>query len=104
MILLGMREEVLKSKTIWLCAQCYVCSANCPQDVDFSNIMISLRDMAVKEGYASPALLEQIEDIGTAAHTIRSHCIQQLLGESAISAEHIRETFDHMLENLPKAT
>ena len=47
MILLGMRKEVLSSKSIWLCQRCAVCSANCPQDVDFSNIMMALRDMAV---------------------------------------------------------
>ena len=50
MILLGMRKEVLSSKAIWLCARCYACTANCPQAVDFSDIMMVLRDMAVAEG------------------------------------------------------
>ena len=81
----------LKSKTIWLCAQCYVCSANCPQNVDFSNIMMSLRDMAVKEGYAPPDRLEKIETIGTAAHEIRKNCINLLLGEGDVSPEQIQE-------------
>jgi len=100
MILLGMRAEVLKSRTIWLCAQCYVCSANCPQDVDFSNIMISLRDMAVKEGYAPPDLLEQIENIGAAAHAIRRDCIHLLLGEEEISKDHIRGTLEKTFETI----
>ena len=52
MILLGMREQVLSSKVIWLCLRCYTCTANCPHDVDFSNIMMSLREMAIEEGYA----------------------------------------------------
>ncbi|MBD3308692.1 heterodisulfide reductase [candidate division KSB3 bacterium] len=99
MILLGMREEVLKSKIIWLCAQCYVCSANCPQDVDFSNIMISLRDMAVKEGYAPPDLVETIEDIGAAAHAIRRDCIHRLLGDEEVSKDQIRANLEHVLEN-----
>ena len=100
MILLGMREEVLSSKTIWLCAQCYVCSANCPQNVDFSNIMLSLRHMAVQEGYASPDLLEKIEHIDTAAHSIRRDCIQLMLGENGASAGHVRETLERTLENI----
>ena len=100
MILLGMREEVLKSKIIWLCAQCYVCSANCPQDVDFSNIMMSLRDMAVQEGYATPDLLEKIENIGMAAHAIRRDCINMLLGEEDVSAAQVREDLEKALESI----
>ena len=100
MILLGMREEVLKSKIIWLCAQCYVCSANCPQEVDFSNIMMSLRDMAVKEGYAPPDLLEKIENISTVAHEMRKNCINMLLDEGDISKEQIREDVEKTLEDL----
>ncbi len=102
MILLGMREEVLKSQVLWLCAQCYVCSANCPQDVDFSNIVMSLRDMAMQEGYAPRALLEKIEDISTAAHAIRRDCINMLLDEGDVSPEQIRETLEKALENIPQ--
>ncbi len=100
MILLGMREEVLTSPVLWLCAQCYTCSANCPQDVDFSNIMMSLRDMAIAEGYSPPDRLEQIEDIGRAAHAIRRDCINMLLGEGEVSQEHIREELEQALELL----
>ena len=81
MILLGMREQVLASKTIWLCSQRYTCSANCPQDVDFSDIMFALRDMAVKEGYAPAALRERIDGSSTAAHEMRRDCID-LLGRA----------------------
>ncbi len=100
MILLGMREEVLKSKILWFCAQCYVCSANCPQDIDFSNIMISLRDMAVQEGYAPPELLERIENIDTTAHAIRRDCINMLLGRGDISKEQIRKSLEQTLSGL----
>ena len=100
MILLGMRAEVLQSKTLWFCAQCYVCSANCPQNVDFSNIMISLRDMAVKEGYAPKELLEKVENIGAAAHAIRRDCIHLLLGEGEVSKAHIQEMLEQTLANL----
>jgi heterodisulfide reductase subunit C len=80
MILLGMRTEVLSSKSIWLCQRCAVCSANCPQDVDFSNIMMALRDMAVEEGFAPADMQERIDRIGTAAHELRRDCINLLLG------------------------
>jgi heterodisulfide reductase subunit C len=95
MILLGMREQVLRSKIIWLCSQCYTCSANCPQDVDFSHIMMALRDLAVEEGYAPPQLLEQVEQIGVAANEFRRDCINLLLGEGDVSK-------DQILDNVKK--
>jgi heterodisulfide reductase subunit C len=100
MILLGMREQVLSSRIIWLCAQCYTCSANCPQDVDFSDIMFALRDMAVKEGYAPPDLLEKIDKISTAAHEFRKCCINAVLQEKAVPVEQIRENVNKALEYL----
>ena len=33
MVLLGMREEILKSDLLWLCINCYTCTAHCPQNV-----------------------------------------------------------------------
>lgn len=87
MILLGMREQVLSSKAIWLCAQCYTCSANCPQDVDFSDIVFALREMAVQEGYAPSHLPNTIAGLGTAANVFRRDCINMLLDEEAPSEE-----------------
>ncbi|MQY76065.1 MAG: 4Fe-4S dicluster domain-containing protein [Spirochaeta sp.] len=98
MILLGMREQVLSSRIIWFCAQCYTCSANCPQEVDFSDIMFALRDMAVKEGYAPPDLLEKIDKISTAANEFRRDCIYAILREGDISMEQIRKNVDTTLE------
>jgi heterodisulfide reductase subunit C len=74
---------------IWLCAQCYACTANCPQEVDFSNIMMRLRDMAVAEGYAPAELLEKIEAVSTAAHEFRRDAIHLLLQEGKVSREDV---------------
>ncbi len=98
MILLGMREQVLKSKTIWLCSQCYTCSANCPQDVDFSHIMLALRDMAVKEGYFPKDLLEKVEQVSTAAHEFRRDCIRLLLGEGNVTKDQIDANVKKVVE------
>jgi len=49
MINLGMREEVLKSSTIWLCSVCYTCATRCPRNVSFTNLMMSLRNKAIRE-------------------------------------------------------
>jgi heterodisulfide reductase subunit C len=63
MILLDQKEEVLKSKEIWKCNQCHACVAHCPQDVRFADVLRSLRDMAVAEGFATAALAADVEAI-----------------------------------------
>ncbi|MCK5850391.1 MAG: 4Fe-4S dicluster domain-containing protein [Kiritimatiellae bacterium] len=85
MILLGMREEVLSSKIIWLCARCYACTAHCPQEVSFADVMVVLRDMAIKEGYAEPDLPDRIEKITDSANASRRDSINKLTGAEKIS-------------------
>ncbi len=58
---LGLKDEVFKSDFIWLCSMCYMCDERCPQDVSPPKIMTVLRNMAVKEGMAPPALLKLMD-------------------------------------------
>ena len=94
---------MLSSKIIWLCARCYICSANCPQEVDFSNIMMALRDMAVAEGYASADMQERIEGISTAAHELRRDCINLLLGVGQATEAEVRARMERALAMVRKA-
>jgi heterodisulfide reductase subunit C len=48
---LGLKDKVLSSEQLWLCAACYTCVDHCPQDVEISSIIRALRNIAVKEGY-----------------------------------------------------
>ena len=49
MIQLGMRDKVLNSKSIWICATCYMCAERCPQGVEIANVMFALKNIATKE-------------------------------------------------------
>ena len=59
MVLLGMREKVLKSDFIWLCSTCYTCYDRCPQGVQLTSIMTALKNIAAREGYIHPSFKEQ---------------------------------------------
>ncbi len=48
---LGLKDRVLSSDVIWLCAACFTCVDHCPQDVEISGVLRALRNMAVKEGF-----------------------------------------------------
>lgn len=50
MVLLGMRDEVLSSDFVWLCATCYSCQERCPQGVRITDIMRALQNIASREG------------------------------------------------------
>jgi heterodisulfide reductase subunit C len=62
MILLGMKDEVLKSDFIWLCSGCYSCYELCPRDVKITRLMSALRNIAVRAGYI-PKPMKQIVDL-----------------------------------------
>ena len=67
MILLGMKDEVLKSKLIWMCSGCYNCQELCPRDVKITNVMAAVRNLAVKEGQVPDGIkgsVEQLEKYG----------------------------------------
>ncbi len=51
MIEAGMREEVLRSNTPWYCVSCYYCMTRCPQEIHITDIMYTLKRMAIDEGY-----------------------------------------------------
>lgn len=51
MIKAGARESVLKSNTPWYCVSCYYCTTRCPQEVHITDIMYTLKRMAIEEGF-----------------------------------------------------
>ena len=55
MIQLGLRDKVLSSTTIWICASCEACVTRCPNEVDLPVFMDSLKAMAIEEGIKSEA-------------------------------------------------
>ena len=50
MIEAGMKKEVLSSNTPWYCVSCYYCTVRCPQQIRITDLMYSLKRMAIKEG------------------------------------------------------
>jgi len=72
MVSLGMKERVLLSKTIWVCASCYTCSTRCPNDIDIAKVMDWLRQTAIREG-VPPAEKEVALFHSTFLEAIRSH-------------------------------
>ncbi|MBM3299130.1 MAG: 4Fe-4S dicluster domain-containing protein [Deltaproteobacteria bacterium] len=53
LIQLGLREEALRSETMWICASCITCSTRCPNDIDLAHVMDIVRRMSIRKGMVS---------------------------------------------------
>ncbi len=67
---LGMVDELLESKSIWLCAGCETCATRCPRGVALSKVMDACRQTAVKTGKkpAEPNILKFHEEFLRQVH------------------------------------
>ena len=49
MLVLGLKEEILRGGIIWLCSDCYTCQENCPMGVKVTDIINHLKNLATRE-------------------------------------------------------
>lgn len=52
--ILGLKKEVLSSPALWECMICFKCHEQCPRGVNIPNVMLALRNLAVREGVSPP--------------------------------------------------
>ena len=45
----GAIEELLESRTIWLCASCYHCTLRCPAQIQITDLIYALKRIAIEE-------------------------------------------------------
>ena len=55
---LGLKDEALKNRSLWLCLSCSTCSARCPNSIDVAAVMETLRSIARREGYVQDRPIE----------------------------------------------
>jgi len=67
---MGMRDELVNSRTFWLCTQCYACTVRCPRGIITSDAMLNLRRWALAEGLELPAVLPQLKESVETTHNI----------------------------------
>jgi heterodisulfide reductase subunit C len=49
MVQLGLVDEVLHSKTMWLCSVCYQCQARCPRGIPLTETIAKLKQLAIQQ-------------------------------------------------------
>jgi heterodisulfide reductase subunit C len=56
---LGLKDRVLNSETLWLCAACFTCTDRCPQGVEVASVIRVLRNLAAEKGIVPAVFKEQ---------------------------------------------
>jgi heterodisulfide reductase subunit C len=68
---LGMKDRVLGSEAIWLCAGCFTCVDHCPQGVDLAGVLRALRNIAAREGVVPPVFKELQSNISSTGYAYK---------------------------------
>ena len=46
---LGLKDELINAKTIWVCASCFHCVARCPKGIDVAKVAEALRQELLRK-------------------------------------------------------
>jgi heterodisulfide reductase subunit C len=67
---LGLKDEVLSSPDLWLCATCYTCLERCPKEIKVTDAIIIMRNMAVDEGFMLPEHRKASQKLISTGHAV----------------------------------
>jgi len=47
---LGMKEQLLAARSIWICVSCLTCNSRCPKEIKIAEIFEALRETVLRSG------------------------------------------------------
>jgi heterodisulfide reductase subunit C len=48
---IGLKDRILDSEFLWLCASCFTCTDRCPQGVEVASVIRILKNISAEEGH-----------------------------------------------------
>jgi heterodisulfide reductase subunit C2 len=60
---LGLKDRVLNSPTLWLCAACFTCTDRCPQGVEVASVIRVFRNEAAEQGCVPQVFKDQAQSL-----------------------------------------
>jgi heterodisulfide reductase subunit D len=90
MVNLGLRDEVLNSRTFWLCTTCKSCQVRCPRGISITDSMVALKEYSVQTDINIPEGMLQFGD------TVASN--YNISGDDNAN----RQIWSQNLENIPR--
>ncbi|NYT03880.1 MAG: 4Fe-4S dicluster domain-containing protein [Candidatus Methanofastidiosa archaeon] len=69
-VLLGLDEQILGKKAIWLCTTCFMCLERCPQNAGPTEVVFALRRISAEKGIIPEAQIEVANNIYHLGHAV----------------------------------
>jgi len=60
---LGLKDKIVESDFLWLCASCFTCTDRCPQGVEVASVIRALKNIAAKEGFIPQIFKMQLSNV-----------------------------------------
>ena len=72
MVALGLKEDIMRSSTFWLCTACHSCTVRCPRGIPVSDSMRQVREWVIRSGEQEPPrALSMLNDMIVQSHNMR---------------------------------
>lgn len=72
MVSLGLKEEIARSSTFWLCTACNSCSIRCPRGIPVSDSMRQIREWIIRDGVQeTPRALGMMSEMIVQSHNMK---------------------------------
>lgn len=59
--ILGMKNMVISSPFLWLCAHCHACTERCPQGIPVAELINAIKNYAVENGFCPDGYKAQLD-------------------------------------------
>ena len=46
---LGFKDELMRSKSIWVCASCFTCNSRCPKGINIAEVIEAMRQILLRK-------------------------------------------------------
>jgi len=60
---IGLKDRVLNSDTLWLCAACFTCTDRCPQNIEVAAVIRAFRNLAAEKGCIPQVFKDQAQSL-----------------------------------------
>ena len=72
MLTLGLKEDIARSSTFWLCTACNSCTVRCPRGIDVSEAMRYIREWVIRDGVQeTPRALQLMSEMIVQSHNMK---------------------------------
>jgi len=107
MAALGLRE-LIEGDMIWRCTTCYECVEQCPQNINFVDLIVVLRNIATEEGFAPKEVVKEAEAVAKGGfilpETGRIRRIREEAGLPAVGKDDLAKELETLRDRLSGAT